>query len=44
MSDDTYTTPQWFWDAVDIKPESGFVEVEDSDINYLKWSEPGCLD
>ena len=41
MSDDTYTTPQWFWDAVDIKPESGFVEVEDSDINYLKWSEPG---
>ena len=34
-------TPDWFWDAVDTKPEKGFVEVEDSDINFLKWSEPG---
>ena len=42
MSDDyTYTTPQWFWDATDRKPESGFVEVDESDINYLYWSETG---
>lgn len=42
MSDDsTYTTPQWFWDAIDTKPESGSVEVDDVDINYLYWSEPG---
>ena len=41
MSDSTYTTPDWFWEAIDIKPQSGVVEVEDSDINYLYWSEPG---
>jgi pimeloyl-ACP methyl ester carboxylesterase len=41
VSDPTYTTPQWFWDAIDEKPESGFVEVDDADINYLYWSEPG---
>ena len=33
-------TPEWFWDAVDTKPEQGFVEVGDCDINFLKWSEP----
>ncbi|MBV1876128.1 MAG: alpha/beta hydrolase [Pseudomonadales bacterium] len=30
-------TPEWFWEAIDIKPESGFVEVEDCDVNYLSW-------
>ena len=42
----TYETPQWFWDAIDIKPKSGFVEVEGSDINFLYWSDsskPGLL-
>ena len=41
MSDSTYTTPDWFWKAIDTKPESGSVDVEGSDINYLYWSEPG---
>lgn len=40
-NNDTYTIPQWFWDAIDAKPESGFVDIEDSDINYLYWSEKG---
>lgn len=34
-------TPEWFWEAVETIPESGFVEVEDVDINYFKWSQPG---
>ncbi len=34
-------TPQWFWDAIDQKPEAHSVEVDDADINYLTWSEPG---
>ena len=29
--------PEWFWQAIDQKPASGTVEVEDSDINYLTW-------
>ena len=42
MSEDsTYTTPDWFWDAIDTKPEVGSVEVDGADINYLCWSEPG---
>ncbi len=41
MTDSTYTTPDWFWDAIDTKPESGFVEVDGCDINYLYWSQPG---
>lgn len=41
MSESTYTTPDWFWEAIDTKPEAGFVDVEGSDINYLYWSEPG---
>ncbi len=41
MTDSTYTTPDWFWEAIDTKPESGFVDVEGSDINYLYWSEAG---
>lgn len=39
--------PQWFWDAVDRKPQSHHVQVQDSDINYLSWGEnknlPGLL-
>lgn len=41
MTESTYTTPDWFWEAIDTKPESGFVDVEGSDINYLYWSEAG---
>jgi len=37
----TEETPDWFWDAVDTKPESNFVEVEENDINYFSWSGPG---
>lgn len=33
--------PQWFWDAIDIEPETGVLEVEDADIKYCYWSEPG---
>lgn len=33
--------PEWFWEAVDTTPESGSVEVEDVDINFFKWSDPG---
>ncbi|MBD3649192.1 MAG: alpha/beta hydrolase [Pseudomonadales bacterium] len=33
--------PQWFWDAVETKPETGTLEVEGADINYLYWSEAG---
>ncbi len=39
-------TPDWFWEAIDIKPVSGFVEVQDADIHYLGWSgtgNPGLL-
>lgn len=41
MTESTYTTPDWFWEAIDTKPESAFVDVEGSDINYLYWSEAG---
>ena len=42
MTEDSgYTTPQWFWDAIETPSQSGFVEVDESDINYLYWSEPG---
>ncbi len=34
-------TPDWFWTAVETEVESGSVEVEDADINFLKWSGPG---
>ncbi|MCB1644006.1 MAG: alpha/beta hydrolase [Pseudomonadales bacterium] len=36
-----YETPDWFWEAIDCKPESHTVEVDDADINCLTWSEPG---
>jgi len=35
-------TPDWFWQYVDQKPESGYVDVDGADINYLYWSEPGA--
>lgn len=38
---DGYTTPDWFWEAIETKAESSSVEVADIDINYLNWSEPG---
>ena len=42
MSDQSgYTTPQWFWDAIDSKPASGIVAVEETDINFLYWSRSG---
>ncbi len=41
MSDTGYTTPDWFWEAVDAKPEPGLVTVDGSDINYLHWSAAG---
>ena len=41
MTETTNTTPDWFWEAVDVKPESGFVSVSDADINYLCWSDAG---
>jgi len=34
-------TPEWFWEYIDIKPESHFVEVADIDISYFTWSEAG---
>ena len=35
-------TPDWFWQAIDTRPESGTVRVDASDINYLCWSESGA--
>ena len=34
--------PQWFWDAVDQKPVSDYVKVDEIDIHYQSWSEPGA--
>jgi pimeloyl-ACP methyl ester carboxylesterase len=34
-------TPDWFWSAIDTKTEKHFVEVDECDINYRTWSEPG---
>jgi pimeloyl-ACP methyl ester carboxylesterase len=42
MPDDSNATPDWFWKAIDTKPESGHVEVDDADINYFYWSEAGA--
>lgn len=33
--------PQWFWDAVNIKPNTGMVAVEGADIHYFQWGESG---
>lgn len=38
--------PEWFWEAVDQKPESHFIEVDDIDIHYQSWNaagKPGLL-
>lgn len=37
----SYTTPDWFWEAIDIKPQQDSVVVADANINYLAWSESG---
>ena len=34
-------TPEWFWQAIDQKPDDHSIEVEDCDINYLTWSDTG---
>lgn len=34
-------TPDWFWQAIDTKPECFVVEVDDCDINYQRWGEEG---
>ena len=34
-------TPDWFWKAVETEAETGSVEVQDCDINYMAWSGPG---
>ncbi len=34
-------SPDWFWEAVDVKPRCNFIEVEDADIHYLSWNKPG---
>jgi pimeloyl-ACP methyl ester carboxylesterase len=39
-------SPDWFWEAVDIKPASHIIDVQDCDINYRVWGEsdkPGLL-
>ncbi len=34
-------TPDWFWEAVETEKVSGFVDVDDCDINHLSWSQAG---
>ena len=34
-------TPEWFWQAIDTKPECFEVEVDDCDISYQRWGEAG---
>jgi len=34
-------TPDWFWQAIDTKPESFVVEVDQCDINYHRWGDAG---
>jgi pimeloyl-ACP methyl ester carboxylesterase len=34
-------TPDWFWQAIDTKPESHVIDVANCDINYQQWGEPG---
>ena len=33
------TIPEWFWEAVDQKPESHYAEIDDIDLHYLSWNE-----
>ena len=33
-------SPDWFWQAVDDKPDSDYIEVEEADIHYLSWNKP----
>ena len=41
MRDATAVTPDWFWNAIDTKPESDSIDVQGADVNYLYWSKPG---
>lgn len=34
-------TPDWFWEAVETEASTDSVEVDDIDIQYRRWSEPG---
>ena len=34
-------TPDWFWQAIDTKPESFEVDVDECDISYQRWGEAG---
>lgn len=31
--------PEWFWEAVETKPESAYVDVDDCDIHYQVWGD-----
>ena len=33
------TIPEWFWEAVDQKPESHYTQNDDIDLHYLSWNE-----
>jgi pimeloyl-ACP methyl ester carboxylesterase len=33
--------PGWFWEAVETESNSASIEVDDADISYRCWSEPG---
>jgi pimeloyl-ACP methyl ester carboxylesterase len=33
--------PDWFWQAVETESKTGSVKVDDVDISYRSWSEPG---
>ena len=32
---------EWFWDAVETKPERGALEVQGANVNFFSWSEEG---
>ena len=34
-------TPDWFWEAIDTKPEYFVVDVDECEINYQRWGEAG---
>jgi len=33
--------PDWFWEAVDQKPQDHYVAHGDIDLHYLSWNEGG---
>ena len=32
---------EWFWNAVDFKPQRGSLEVQGANVNFFSWSEEG---